>query len=77
MFKEYHDVVSVDQVAEMLNIGKSSAYSLLHRNQIRCFRVGRKYIVPKQAVIDFLGGACYNEDKIINGGLNKQSSKGV
>jgi excisionase family DNA binding protein len=71
MFKDYPDVVTVEQLAEMLNIGKSSAYSLLQNNQIRHVKVGKKYIIPKTAVLDFIGEMCYNSNKIINGRLTK------
>jgi hypothetical protein len=29
MFKDYPDIVSVDHIAQMLNLGKASVYSLL------------------------------------------------
>ena len=73
MFSNYPDIVSVEQVAQMLGIGKSSAYDLLQTNQIRHVRVGRKYIVPKQAVIDFAPALCYNEPyQVINGRQSDQ-----
>ena len=61
MYQSYPDVVSVVQLAEMLNIGKSSAYSLLKSKQIRHLKIGCKYIIPKQSVIDFVRGSCYND----------------
>ena len=69
MFEDYPDIVSVEELTKMLHIGKSSAYSLLQHNQIRHIRVGRKYIIPKQAVIGFVTDSCYNVKQIINGGL--------
>jgi len=36
----------------------------------------RKYIIPKQSVVDFANGICYNGDTIINGRQYEQSSKG-
>lgn len=38
----------------MLKIGRNSAYSLLKDGVIKSIRVGKKYIVPKQAVVDFV-----------------------
>lgn len=77
MFQNYPDIVSVEQIMEMLGIGKSSVYSLLKTNQLRHVRVGTKYIIPKSSVIDFACGMCYNNDQIINGRLINQSLKGV
>ena len=70
MFIEYPDIVTVAQVAQMLGIGKSSAYSLLQTGLIRHLRIGKKYIIPKTAVISFVESMCYNEDQIIGGGLH-------
>lgn len=77
MFNDYPDIVTVDHIIEMLGLGKSTVYSLLKTHQIRHVRVGAKYIVPKQAVIDFVSGVCYNDDQIISGRLIDQSSKGA
>ena len=60
MFIDYPDIVTVEQITRMLGIGKSAAYALLQSDQIRHVRVGRKYIISKQAVIDFVSGMCYN-----------------
>ena len=63
MFHEYPDIVTVDQVCRMLNVGKASAYTLLQERQIRHVRVGRKYIIPKSAVIGFVNQSCYNDEQ--------------
>ena len=61
IFENYPDIVSVDDIMSMLGIGKSSVYGLLKSNLIKHVRVGKKYIIPKLAVIDFINGACYND----------------
>lgn len=53
-FKSYPDVVSINDVKTMLNVGRNTAYSLLKNGSIKTIRIGRKYIIPKQNVIDFL-----------------------
>lgn len=70
MFNSYPDIVNINQISKMLGIGKSSVYSLLRTNQLRHVRVGTKYIVPKQSVVDFASGVCYNNDQIVNGRLH-------
>lgn len=55
IFANYPDVVSVDDVQAMLHIGRNAAYSLLQSGAITTIRVGKKYIIPKASVIDFLG----------------------
>lgn len=55
MFSNYPDVVSVEDVQAMLHIGRNAAYGLLQSGAIVTIRVGKKYIIPKASVIDFLG----------------------
>lgn len=59
MFAEYGDIVSVDDIMKMLHIGRSAVYSLLQNGVIRTVRVGRKYIIPKQSVTDFINSGLY------------------
>ena len=54
MFSEYSDVVSVNELSSMLHIGKNKAYELLNTNTIQSIRIGKKYIIPKFRVIEFL-----------------------
>lgn len=59
MFNNYPDVMTVEQVAEVLRIGKNSAYKLVKSCQIGYKKVGRKYIIPKSCVIDYVQSARY------------------
>ena len=54
MFSEYPDVITVEQLMEMLHIGKNAAYSLLKSGKIRTIRIGRRYIIPKQSIITYI-----------------------
>ena len=55
IFANYPDVVSVEDLQTMLHIGRNAAYNLLQSGAIVTIRVGKKYIIPKTSVIDFLG----------------------
>lgn len=54
IFADYPDVVGIDELTQMLHIGKSKAYELLNTNAIQSIRIGRKYIIPKFRIIEFL-----------------------
>ena len=54
IFAEYDEILSIEDVMEILHIGKNSVYSLLKSNEIRNIRVGKRYIVPKKSVINFI-----------------------
>lgn len=53
-FKNYPDIVNVEQMTEMLNIGRNTAYKLLDNNEIKSIRIGRTHRIPKMNVIAYL-----------------------
>ena len=56
MLEEYKDVINVKDLCEILNIGQNTAYKLLKNNDIPNRRLGKKYIIPKFGVIEYLNG---------------------
>lgn len=46
--------LSVSDVAEVLGIGRSSAYGLVRCGRLRSIRIGRKIRIPKDALAEFL-----------------------
>lgn len=54
VFDSYPDVVSVEEIQQMLRIGKNAVYTLLKDGEIKSIKVGKRYIVPKKYVIEFL-----------------------
>ncbi len=57
-FREYPDILTIEQLMEMLHIGRNSAYSMLKEGLIKTIKVGKKYIIPKKSVIEFIETAC-------------------
>ena len=55
IFEEYPDVVTFEQLREMLgNIGETLAYKLLRSNEIESFKLGRNYRILKSKIIEYL-----------------------
>lgn len=54
IFSDYPDVVGIDDLTHMLNIGKNKAYELINTNKIQSIKIGRKHIISKFRVIEFL-----------------------
>ncbi len=55
MFQEnYNDMISLDDLCEMLSIGKNTAYRLLKTNQIKAFKIGRIWKIPRDAVSQYV-----------------------
>lgn len=50
----YADVLTVDDVMKILHIGRNKAYELLRSKEIPSIKIGKKYIIPKNLLIDFL-----------------------
>lgn len=61
MFSDYPDVVSIAELQSMLHIGRNTAYDLLKSGTISSIRVGKRYIIPKTSVIDFLARGLHSE----------------
>ena len=61
MFENYPDVLKVEELMQMLHIGRNRVYELLSTNAIRSIKLGRRYIIPKTRVIEFLE----NHDNIL------------
>ena len=57
LFKDYPDVITVDDIMKMLGIGRNVAYSILKSGVIKTIKIGKRYIIPKQSVINFLATA--------------------
>lgn len=47
-------VLSVNQLIDVLNIGRNTAYELIRNGRIKCIRVGHQIRVPKEAIQSFL-----------------------
>lgn len=54
IFTDYPDIVSVEQLMQMLQIGQVLAYRLVKTGAIKSRKIGREYKIPKAAVISYL-----------------------
>lgn len=54
MLNQYSDIITIDELCEILMIGKNCAYRLLTENKIKAFRIGKKWKIPKSSVADYI-----------------------
>lgn len=54
MFEKYNDTLTVNDVCEALKIGKNNVYKLLKNGVIKSIKNGKKYIIPKIYLIDYI-----------------------
>lgn len=50
--------VVIEELQEMLRIGRSKAYQLLRSGHIKALRDGRVWLIPKKSVIEYVIGRC-------------------
>ena len=54
MFKEYPDVLDIEQVSYILNISTKTTYKIIKSGALSCLRVGRQIRVPKYFLMQYL-----------------------
>jgi excisionase family DNA binding protein len=57
MFKNEPDVLTVPDVVRLLQFGKNTVYSLIKEGRIASIKQGKKIIVPKVCLVEFLTDA--------------------
>lgn len=54
MFEKNNNLITVKEMQELLGIGRNTAYDLIHQNKIKCFRLGKSWKIPRQALEDYV-----------------------
>jgi len=54
VLKKYGDVLSVEELCEVLKLGKNTVYRLLKEKEIKSFVIAGKYRIPKKCVHEFI-----------------------
>lgn len=54
LFEEYKDVVNIEELSQMLNIGKNKAYELINSSKIKSFKIGKIHKIPKIWIIEYI-----------------------
>jgi len=54
MLEQYGEVITIDELREILNIGRNAAYDLLNKGEISAFRIGRNWKIPRESVAHYI-----------------------
>lgn len=54
MFNEYGDLLDVDELCELLSIGRNLAYQLLNEKEVKAFRVGKCWKIPRVSIEEYV-----------------------
>ena len=58
LFERYPDVMTVHQAREALGVGRTGVYKLIDQGQLKCFKIGNAYKIPKTALIEYVNSSC-------------------
>ena len=51
---QYTDILTVEELCEVLGIGANAAYQMLNDGSIPAFRIGRRWKIPKESVKEYI-----------------------
>lgn len=54
MLNQYDELITIEELCDILMIGKNLAYRLLTENKIKAFHIGKKWRIPKSSVERFI-----------------------
>ena len=54
ILEQYSDILTVEELCEVLGIGANAAYQMLNNGAIPAFRIGRRWKVPKESVKEYI-----------------------
>lgn len=54
MLDEYEDILTADEACEALRMGHNALYALLNSGQLKGYRNGRVWRIPKVAVQEYI-----------------------
>lgn len=52
--EELPRLLSIPQVCRLLGVGRSSLYEMLSSRQLRSVKIGRRRLVPREAIDEFV-----------------------
>lgn len=54
MFEYIPDILTFKECQEVLKIGKNSLLDLIHQGDIEAFKIGNRWKIPKEAILEFI-----------------------
>lgn len=57
MLEEYKDILTTDDLYEILPIGRNAIYNLVKNKELKTIRIGKKILILKESLIDYLKSA--------------------
>ena len=51
-------MLSVEEAGELLGVSRQIAYQLIHRDDFPCLRIGRRALVPRHKLVEWINNHC-------------------
>ena len=54
MYEKIPEVMTFNECKTLLRVGKNTLLDLLHSREIEGFRIGNRWRIPKESVVEFI-----------------------
>jgi excisionase family DNA binding protein len=54
MYNTIPEVMTFNECKNLLKVGKNTMLDLLHTNRIQGFKIGNRWKIPKESVVEFI-----------------------
>lgn len=54
MFYTENEIITLEEMCEILHIGKNTAYHLLNTQEIQAFKIGRLWKIPRESIDNYI-----------------------
>ena len=54
MYNDIPSIMTFNECKDILKVGKNTLLDLLHSNTIQGFKIGNRWKIPKESVVEFI-----------------------
>ncbi len=54
MFEQIPEIMTLKECQQILKVGKNTMLDLLHEGRIEGFKIGNRWKIPKESVVEFI-----------------------
>lgn len=54
MYNNFPELITIEDMCDILSIGKNSAYDLLNTGKVKAFRIGSHWKITREAIDEFI-----------------------
>ena len=54
MYENIPEIMTLRECRDLLKIGKNTMLELIHSGELSAFRIGNRWKIPKEAVVEFI-----------------------